>query len=78
MSATEALNRRANAAQERTRRLNSETGVKQRPFDQFPQVARKWKRGRWVIARAEHTHRGPNRRHVITTLKEEPQQVQDG
>ena len=78
MARNQVLNQRAKAAQERARRLHSETGEKQRLFDEFRYGAKKWKRERRVIAKAEHTHLGPNRQYVLTTLKEEPQQVSDG
>jgi len=43
-------------------------------FTWFTDKARKWKRTRWVIGKAEHTDKGSNPRFVITNL---PQPIAD-
>ena len=39
-----------------------------RVFDEFPCAAASWSRSRRAIVKAEHSSRGANPRHVVTSL----------
>ena len=51
------------------------TGQKQRLFGDFQYAARSWKYARRVIAKAEHSGRGPNPRFVVTNIKGDPAEL---
>ena len=55
-------------------------GAKVRLFDAFGYAARSWPRERRVVAKAEHSERGPNTRFVVTNLDigDDPQGLYDG
>lgn len=51
------------------------SGTAQRVFGEFTYQARRWRRERRVIAKAEHSAQGPNPRFILTTLPEAPQEA---
>lgn len=53
------------------------TGRKQRLFTAFDYAAAKWRRIRWVIAKAEHTDKGANPRFIVTNVVGDPQKIYD-
>jgi hypothetical protein len=53
------------------------TDKKQRLFTAFNYAALTWKRPRWVIAKAEHTQKGPNPRFILTNVVGDPQKIYD-
>ena len=54
-----------------------ETKEKVRLFEAFEYQAHTWDRPRRVLAKAEHTAKGPNPRYVLTNLDGEPQALYD-
>lgn len=53
------------------------TGKKQRLFAAFDYAALTWRGPRWVIAKAEHTEKGPNPRFVVTNVVGDAQKIYD-
>ena len=63
--------------QEQARSQFEQTQEKQRLFDEFRYAAKTWRKKRRVIAKAEHTGKGPNPRYIVTSLDGDPQQLYD-
>jgi hypothetical protein len=55
----------------------TETGLKQRLFDEIQYAAGTWDRTRRVIVKAEHTVKGSNPRYVVTNLQGKPKNLYD-
>jgi len=53
------------------------TGEKQRLFTAFDYAAGPWRRLRWVIAKAEHSAKGPNPRFIVTNIVGDSQKLYD-
>ena len=53
------------------------TGQKQRLFTGFDYAALTWTMPRWVIAKAEHTDKGPNPRFIVTNVVGDAQKLYD-
>lgn len=74
-------NKRLNALsqdlQEKAEELFQDTGNKQRLFSEFRYAAKTWSRKRRIIAKAEHTGKGPNPRYIVTNLEGDPQYLYD-
>jgi hypothetical protein len=62
------VKRRARRSMVQARWDYRRTGEKQRLFEEFSYAAKTWDAPRRVIAKAEHDHRGPNPRFVVTRL----------
>jgi hypothetical protein len=54
-----------------------QTKEKQRLFTAFDYAAGKWKRIRWVIAKAEHSQLGSNPRFIVTNIVGDAQKLYD-
>jgi len=54
-----------------------QSGKKQRLFAEFRYSAHSWSRERRIIAKAEHTGKGPNPRYIVTNIPGDPQQLYD-
>ena len=76
-----AKNKRLNALsqklQDQAEERFQQSGQKQRLFSEFRYAAKSWGRERRVIAKAEHTGKGPNPRYIVTNLDGDPQQLYD-
>jgi hypothetical protein len=71
------LERRIAPLMEEAEAAFEETGQKQRLFGETDYAAGTWDHSRRVIMKAERLPEGPNRRFVVTTLAEEPEEVYD-
>jgi hypothetical protein len=69
------LERAARDEIERAERQFRRTGQPQRVFGSFSYAAGSWDRPRRVIAKAEHTTRGPNPRFVVVNVPGDPQEL---
>jgi hypothetical protein len=69
------LERAARDEIERAERQFRRTGRPQRVFGSFSYAAGSWDRPRRVIAKAEHTARGPNPRFVVVNVPGDPQEL---
>jgi hypothetical protein len=69
------LERAARDEIERAERQFRRTGDPQRVFGSFSYAAGSWDRRRRVIAKAEHTARGPNPRFVVVNVPGDPQEL---
>lgn len=56
----------------------TQTGQKQRRFDEVRYAAKTWDRERRVIVKAEHLKKGANTRFVVTNLTHTPKDIYDG
>lgn len=56
----------------------TQTGQKQRRFDEVRYAAKTWDRERRVIVKAEHLKKGANTRFVVTNLTHAPKDIYDG
>jgi hypothetical protein len=54
-----------------------QTKQKQRLFTAFDYAAGKWRRIRWVIAKAEHSEKGSNPRFIVTNIVGDAQKLYD-
>ena len=60
---------------EQAQRQFQRTGQPQRIFGSFSYAAGTWDRTRRVIAKAEHTAKGPNPRFIVTNVPGDPQEL---
>jgi hypothetical protein len=63
--------------QRRAERQYGQSGRKQRLFGEFRYAAYTWDRPRRVIARVEHSAKGPNPRYVVTSLDGQAAELYD-
>lgn len=71
------LQERSRKLEDRAERKHEKTGQKQRLFGEFRYAAYTWDKKRRVIARIEHSAKGPNPRYVVTNLEGSAQELYD-
>ena len=71
------LNVLSRKLQDRAEAQFKQSGQKQRLFAEFRYAANTWSRERRIIAKAEHTGKGPNPRYIVTNIQGDPQRLYD-
>jgi hypothetical protein len=71
------LQERSRKLEERAEKRYERSGEKQRLFGEFDYAAYTWDKKRRVIARVEHSSKGPNPRYVVTNQEGKPQELYD-